>query len=71
MRRHATLEQNKPCLLVLNRLLLGSASTLDLQALLPLAHVARQIWELRHWYGIRIRTQRLKNNIALYSLYRG
>lgn len=62
------LEENERCLMLLRRLRQGPASTLDLQAELPLVHVARQIWELRHWYGFRVRTSRLENRVALYTL---
>jgi hypothetical protein len=46
----------------------GPASTIELQADEPLVHVARQIWELRHWYGHTIRTRRLPNRVAVYEL---
>ena len=54
--------------MLLDALREGPKSTLDLQKHWPLVHVARQVWELRHWYGYRIKTGRLKNNVALYSL---
>jgi hypothetical protein len=53
---------------VLRRLQQGPASTVELQRELPMVHVARQVWELRHWYGWRIKTGRLPNGVALYSL---
>ncbi len=53
---------------VLERLQRGPASTIDLQRELPAVHVARQVWELRHWYGWRIRTGRLQNRVAVYTL---
>ncbi len=53
---------------VLARLQRGPASTIELQRELPAVHVARQIWELRHWYGWRIRTGRLPNRVAVYTL---
>jgi hypothetical protein len=34
----------------------------------PIVHAARQVWELRHWYGWRIKTGRLPNGIAVYTL---
>ena len=63
---------NVPAQQVFHRLrVLGPQSTVDLQAHLPLVHVARQVWELRHWYGIRILTRRLPNRVALYQLDSG
>lgn len=62
------LDENWRCQLLLRRLEQGPASTLELQDNLPLVHVARQIWELRHWYGFRVRTGRLPNNVAIYTL---
>lgn len=60
---------NQAARLVLNRLRArGSATTVELQSELPLVHVARQVWELRHWYGHAIRTRRLPNGVALYIL---
>lgn len=54
--------------MLLARLREGPASTVTLQRHLPLVHVARQVWELRHWYGFRIRTGRLPNRVAVYEL---
>lgn len=60
---------NQAARLVLNRLRARrSATTVELQSELPLVHVARQVWELRHWYGHAIRTRRLPNGVALYIL---
>lgn len=61
-------EANDRAQRVLNRLQRGSASTVDLQRELPMVHVARQIWELRHWYDFEIRTTRLPNRVAVYHL---
>jgi hypothetical protein len=62
------LESNERALMLLARLRRGPASTLDLQSELPLVHVARQVWELRHWYGFAIKTSRAPNRIAVYTL---
>lgn len=62
------LEDNVRCRMLLARLHEGPASTLELQDAMPLVHVARQVWELRHWYGFRIRTGRLANRVAVYTL---
>jgi hypothetical protein len=62
------LEENMPARMLLARLREGPASTTTLQRSLPLVHVARQIWELRHWYGFRVKTTRLPNRIAVYEL---
>lgn len=62
------LAENERCQMLLRRLRSGPASTIDLQDELPLVHVARQVWELRHWYGLKIKTGRLANNVALYTL---
>jgi hypothetical protein len=59
--------ENYQARLVLKRLREGPASTADLQKP-PIIHVARQIWELRHWYGFQIKTGRLPNNLAVYYL---
>jgi hypothetical protein len=61
-------EDNWRCQLLLQALESGPKSTLDLQKHWPLVHVARQVWELRHWYGYRIKTGRLKNRVAVYEL---
>jgi hypothetical protein len=53
---------------VLRRLEQGPANTVELQKELPMVHVARQIWELRHWYGFDIKTGRLPNAVAIYIL---
>jgi hypothetical protein len=53
---------------VLRRLQQGPTSTVELQLELPMVHVARQIWELRHWYRWRIKTGRLPNRVAVYTL---
>ncbi len=60
--------ENHLAQLVLRRLQRGPASTIELQRELPAVHVARQVWELRHWYGWRIRTGRLQNRVAVYTL---
>lgn len=62
------LADNVRCRMLLAELEQGPCSTLDLQRRLPLVHVARQIWELRHWYGFRIDTGRLENRVAVYTL---
>jgi hypothetical protein len=46
----------------------GPKSTVELQTGTRLVHVARQVWELRHWYGWVIRTKRLPNRVAVYEL---
>lgn len=53
--------------LVLHRLRVGPASTVDLQRNYPLVHVAKQIYDLRQ-AGYRIRTTRLPNRVASYCL---
>lgn len=45
----------------------GNRSTLELQDA-GLIHPARQIWELRHWYGCEIVTHRLPNGVGVYEL---
>jgi len=60
--------ENERARMLLSLLSRGPASTLDLQRDLPLVHVARQVWELRHWYGYEIRTTRLPNRVAVYRL---
>lgn len=62
------LSHNERCQMLLALLRTGPQSTLTLQRRLPLVHVARQVWELRHWYGYRIKTGRLENRVALYTL---
>jgi hypothetical protein len=62
------LADNPRCRMLLRLLHEGPQSTIDLQARLPLLHVARQVWELRHWYGFRIKTGRLPNYVAVYTL---
>lgn len=62
------LADNQRCKMLLAALRTGPKSTLDLQKTLPLVHVARQVWELRHWYGFQIKTGRLPNNVAVYTL---
>jgi hypothetical protein len=62
------LEQNERARMLLDRLRRGPATTISLQSALPLVHVARQVWELRHWYGFVIRTTRLPNRVARYEL---
>lgn len=62
------LDANQRARMLLGRLRQGPASTLDLQKALPLVHVARQVWELRHWYGFGIKTSRLPNNVAVYEI---
>ena len=62
------LEQNPRAQSVLDRLRVGPASTTELQNELSLVHVARQIWELRKWYGWGITTRRLSNRVAVYVL---
>lgn len=52
----------------LGLLTVGPQSTIDLQNGTRLVHVARQIWELRHWYGWIIRTRRLPNRVAVYEI---
>ncbi len=59
---------NELAQMVLRRLQRGPASTIELQSELPAVHVARQVWELRHWYGWRIKTGRLPNRVAVYTL---
>lgn len=59
--------QNYRARRVLAELAKGPRSTLDLHKRF-LIHPARQIWELRHWYGYSIRTTRLPNRVALYTL---
>jgi hypothetical protein len=61
-------EDNWQAMAVLATLKRGPASTIDLQKNHPLVHVARQVWELRHWYGWDIETTRLPNGVALYTL---
>lgn len=69
MPEHAVpLAANVRCKMLLTVLLDGPKSTVDLQRLLPLVHVARQVWELRHWYGYRVATGRLPNGVARYTL---
>jgi hypothetical protein len=60
-------DDNTNAQIVLSRLKNGPASTIELQSP-PIVHVARQIWELRHWYDWRIKTGRLPNGVALYTL---
>jgi hypothetical protein len=57
--------QNPKAQAVLARL---PATTTELQRDTRLLHVARQVWELRHWYGYDIRTRRLPGGVAYYSL---
>lgn len=57
--------------MLLGRLREGPASTVEIQKHLPLVHVARQVWELRHWYGFRVETTRLPNRVAVYHLIEG
>lgn len=59
--------QNDRAQRVYDELKAGARSTLDLHQKF-LIHPARQIWELRHWYGFTIRTHRLENRVALYEL---
>lgn len=58
---------NEQARIVLSRLKQGPQSTIELQTA-PIVHVARQIWELRHWYGWKIVTGRLPNRVAVYRL---
>lgn len=46
----------------------GPKTTIDLQDGTYIVHVARQIWELRHWYGHVIRSRKMGNNVARYTL---
>lgn len=62
------LQENVRCRMLLARLHEGPASTVELQEAMPLVHVARQVWELRHWYGFKIKTGRLENRVAVYTL---
>lgn len=62
-----SLAENHGARMVRDRLAHGPATTIELQATLPLVHVAKQIWELRHRYDLRIMTTRLHNGIALYT----
>lgn len=66
--RPIPLEQNDRARMLLERLREGPASTVELQRGMPLVHVARQVWELRHWYGFRIRTTHLPSRVAVYAL---
>lgn len=70
-RDYIPLEKNERARMLLARLRRGPASTLDLQGELPLVHVARQVWELRHWYGFQIKTGRTPSRVAIYSLTSG
>lgn len=45
----------------------GSMTTLELINE-GFIHPARQIWELRHWYGKQIKTKRTRANVARYVL---
>lgn len=58
--------ENDRARLVYARLREGPRTTVELQKA-PIIHVARQIWELRHWYGYRISTGR-RGSVALYTL---
>lgn len=62
------LEKNWRARRVLAALRQGERSTLHLLRIGGIVHPARQIWELRHWYGFTIRTRRMKNRVALYEL---
>lgn len=66
--RPIPLAENQRARMLLAELRRGPRSTLQLQAGLPLVHVARQVWELRHWYGMKIKTGRQPNGVAVYSL---
>lgn len=67
-RDYIPLAKNERARMLLARLRQGPASTLDLQSELPLVHVARQVWELRHWYGFQIKTGRTASRVAIYEL---
>lgn len=63
-------EDNHRAQRVLRRLQKGPATTLELQRDLPMIHVARQIWELRHWYGWKIVTGRRPTESTWIAEYR-